>query len=350
MTSFKIGSQEIGTGFRPYVIAELSGNHNGDINRIFALIDAAKQAGADAIKIQTYTADTMTIDCDLDDFMISGGPWDGYRLYDLYTEAHTPWEWHHQIFDRCNEIGITVFSTPFDHSAVDFLQELGAPAYKVASFEMTDLPLLEKIASTGKPVIMSTGLASISEISESVDTLRKSGCHELAILHCVSGYPSDPADANLRTIPNMAEIFQLPVGLSDHSTGIGVSVAAVSQGAAVIEKHLTLRRSDGGVDSEFSLEPDELRLLTEGCLAAYQSLGRVNYSLTASEAQNYKFRRSIYAVRDIAKGETLTGENIRTIRPGFGLAPKFMPRVLGRTAAKDIQRGTPLSLEMVGLA
>ena len=348
MTTFvNINGRQIGTHEPPYVIAELSGNHNGDIARAFALIEIAKAAGADAVKLQTYTADTLTIDHDSPEFVIEGGLWHGRRLHDLYQEAHTPWEWHEALFAKGRELGITVFSTPFDATAVDFLESLDTPAYKIASFELIDLPLVRRVATTGKPLIMSTGMADLGEISEAVEAARSAGCRNLVLLHCVSGYPSLPDEANLRTIPHLAKAFDVISGLSDHSHGIGVAVAAVALGAAVIEKHVTLRRADGGPDADFSLEPDELRALVENCRTAWQALGRVDYSRKESERGNAVFRRSLYVVRDITEGEVYTVDNVRSIRPGYGLPPQFISTVLGRRARRTVTRGTPMSWDLL---
>lgn len=347
MTPIAINGREIGPDQPPYVIAELSGNHNGEIARAFALIEAAKAAGADAVKLQTYTADTLTIDHDGPDFQIEGGLWHGRRLYNLYQEAHTPWGWHEALFAKGRDIGITIFSTPFDASAVDFLESLGTPAYKIASFELIDLPLIRRVASIGKPLIMSTGMADLGEISEAVEAARSAGCRDLVLLHCVSGYPSTPGEANLRTIPHLAKAFEVVAGLSDHSHGIGVAVAGVALGAAVIEKHVTLRRADGGPDADFSLEPDELRALVENCRTAWQALGRVDYSRKESERGNAVFRRSLYVVRDITEGEVYTVDNVRSIRPGYGLPPQFISTVLGRCARRTVTRGTPMSWDLL---
>ena len=345
MTSgtFAIAGRPIGPSHPPYVIAELSGNHNGNVNRALALIEAAKLAGADAVKLQTYTADTITIDCDRADFIIEGGLWDRRRLYDLYKEAHTPWPWHDALFTKARTLGITIFSTPFDDTSVDFLEKLDAPAYKIASFEAVDLPLIRRIAATGKPIIMSTGITDRTEIEEAVAAVRDGGCCDLALMHCVSAYPAPAEDMNLRTIPDLARTFDTLVGLSDHTLGTSVAVAAVALGACMIEKHVTLRRSDGGPDAAFSLEPDELARLVREVRLAHCALGRVSYDREPSERANIVFRRSLYAVADIAENERLTPANVRSIRPGHGLSPKHLPEILGRRAVHAIARGTPIS-------
>lgn len=326
---------------KPYIIAELSGNHNGDINRAFEVIKMAKEAGADAIKLQTYTADTMTIDCDLPDFMIKGGLWDGYKLYDLYKVAHTPWDWHPQLFSYAKEIGITMFSTPFDETAVDFLETLDAPLYKIASFELVHHPLIAYVARLKKPMIMSTGMASIEEIEEAVEVAFSNGCTDLTLLHCVSEYPAPVGNSNLATMLDLKQRFpQCKIGLSDHTMGTVVSVAAVALGATMIEKHVTMRRADGGVDSAFSLEPQELKQLCDDTRDAALAFGKVNYQRSDSEKKNTIFRRSIYAIKDIAEGEEFTSENIRIIRPGYGAAPKEMKNLLGTKAGCAIKRGS----------
>jgi N-acetylneuraminate synthase len=340
---FSLAGRPIGLDRPPFVIAELSGNHNGELERAIRLMDAAKAAGADAIKIQTYTADTITIDCAKRDFLIERGPWAGRTLHDLYSEAHTPWEWHEALFAHGRKLGLPVFSSPFDPSAIAFLEQLGAPAYKIASFEAIDTPLIAEAAATGKPLIISTGMADLREIGEAVDAARTAGCHSIALLHCTSSYPAPANHANLRTIPDMRDTFGVEAGLSDHTFGSAVAIAAVSLGATIIEKHMTLRRADGGPDAGFSLEPEEFRAMAEGCRTAWLALGRINYDREESEKDNVIFRRSLYAVRDVAAGQRLTKDDVRSIRPGYGLAPKHLPAVLGRRAASAIERGTPIS-------
>jgi pseudaminic acid synthase len=348
MTSIAIADRPIGSAHPPYVIAEMSGNHNGDIGRAFALIEAAKAADADAVKLQTYTADTITIDHDGPGFIIEGGLWDGRRLYELYQEAHTPWDWHERLFAKAREIGITIFSSPFDPTAVDFLDGLGAPAFKVASFEIVDTPLIAKMARTGKPLIISTGLASPEDITDAVAAARSAGGHDLILLHCTSGYPTPASQMHLRTMMDLAAAHGTLVGLSDHTMGTAVSVAAVALGACVIEKHFTLARADGGVDSTFSLEPDELARLVADCRDAWSALGSVHYEEVEAETSGRDHRRSLYVVSDIAKGEPLTDANIRSIRPGHGLAPKHLYAVLGHPAARDLKRGEPLGWDLIG--
>lgn len=342
-----IAGREIGPDSPPYIVAELSANHNGDINRAFAIMEAARNAGAHAVKLQTYTADTITIDHDGPGFVIEGGLWDGQRLHELYQEASTPWDWHEALFAKGRKLGITVFSSPFDDTAIDLLEFLEAPAYKIASFELIDLPLIQRAAATGKPLVMSTGMANLTEIGEAVAAARDAGCDQLILLHCVSSYPAPADQSNLRTIVDLAARFDVVTGLSDHTLGTSVSIAATALGAPFIEKHFTLRRSDGGPDSAFSLEPPELQQLVDGTLTAWQALGRVNYDRTESERGNVQFRRSLYAVADIGEGELLTTRNTRSIRPGFGLPPKHLPEILGRRATRDIPRGTPLSFAVI---
>ncbi len=342
-----INHREVSQSQTPYIIAEMSANHNGDIQRALDSIKAAKEAGADAVKIQTYTADTMTIDCDSEDFQIKGGLWNGYSLYELYKEAQTPYEWHKPLFDYAKEIGITIFSTPFDETAVDLLEELDVPAYKIASFEMTDLPLVKYVAQTGKPMIISTGMANLKEIEEVVQIAKDNGCQDLVLLHCISSYPAPIEQSNLRTIPDLAERFGVLSGLSDHTMGTTVSTTSVALGACLIEKHFTLSRTDKGPDSEFSLEPDELKQLCEDTKIAWQSLGKASYERKSAEEANVKFRRSIYAIKDIKKGEQFTKDNVQRIRPGFGLEPKYWSDVLSSKASCDVTRGVPISFDVI---
>lgn len=345
--TISIAGREIGDNHRPYIIAELSGNHNGEIERAFALMEMAKKCGADAVKLQTYTADTMTIDCDSQDFQIKGGLWNGRSLYELYQEAQTPWEWHAPLFDKGRELGISVFSSPFDETAIELLEELNAPAYKIASFELVDLELIRGVAKTGRPTIISTGMGSLEDIDEAVAAYRGAGGKELILLHCVSGYPSPADQSNLRRIPLLSEKYGCPVGLSDHTLGTEVAIASTSLGACVIEKHVTLARSDGGPDAAFSLEPHELSVLVNGVGAAFAALGTGSEKRAEVEKQNVVFRRSIYAVRDIQLHETFSRQNIKVIRPGFGLAPKYLPEVLGKKATRQISRGTALQWDFV---
>jgi N-acetylneuraminate synthase len=347
MPEITIAGRRVGPGHPPYVIAEMSGNHKGEIKRAFDLLEAAKRAGADAVKLQTYTADTMTIDHDGPGFRIEGGLWNGRTLYELYQEAQTPWDWHPQLFAKARELGIAIFSSPFDPTAIDFLETLNAPAYKIASFEIIDLPLIQRAAKTGKPLIISTGIADLGEIGEAVAAARAAGCREIALLHCTSGYPTPPEESHLRTLPHLADAFGVVAGLSDHTLGTAVSVAAVALGANLIEKHFTLRRADKGPDYAFSLEPEELAELVANCRIAWTALGKVSYELEASEKGNKTFRRSLYAVQDIPAGGRLTAENVRSIRPGYGLPPKHLPELLGRRAGRAIARGTPLSWSLL---
>ena len=343
-----INGRKIGTDHEPYIICELSGNHNGSLDRALLMVDAAAETGCDAIKLQTYTADTITMKSDRPEFQLHGGLWDGYSLYDLYNEAHTPWDWHAPLFERAKMRGVTLFSSPFDDTAVDLLDGLGAPAFKIASFELIDLPLVAYTASKGKPLIMSTGMANDSEIAAAVATARKYGTGELVLLHCVSEYPANINDANVRTVPDLGRKFECPSGLSDHTFGTAASVAAVALGGCVIEKHFTLARADGGPDSGFSLEPAEFKSLVSDCKDAWRALGRVHYDTLGSERGSKTFRRSLYVVRDVKRGEELTKDNIRSIRPGLGLPPVRLWDVLGRPASRDLARGEPLSDEMVG--
>lgn len=336
-------------GQKPFIIAEMSGNHNQSLERALAIVDAASAAGVDAIKIQTYTADTMTLDIDTGEFFIAdqNSPWKGESLYRLYEKAHTPWEWHKPIFDRCKEHGIMGFSTPFDDTSVDFLEELGVPCYKIASFENIDLPLIRKAARTGKPIIASTGMTTVSELSDLVQTARDNGCTDLTLLKCTSSYPSSPEGTNLRTIPHMRELFGCDVGLSDHTLGIGVAVASVALGATVIEKHFTLSRADGGVDAAFSLEPDEMAQLVRECRAAALAMGEVRYEMAEQEKKSLQFRRSLYIAEDMRAGDVLTEKNLRRIRPGHGLSPKHYDALLGKKVRCDVKRGTPMSWELL---
>jgi pseudaminic acid synthase len=344
-----IGDGKIGPAHPPFIIAEMSGNHNQSLDRALALVEAAAAAGAHALKLQTYTADTMTLDIDKGEFHIGDRDslWAGKSLYKLYEEAHTPWDWHKPIFDRARALGMIAFSTPFDASAVDFLETLNVPCYKIASFENTDLPLIRRAARTGKPIIISTGMASAEEIGEAVAAVRAEGNENLVLLRCVSAYPASPAEANLMSIPDMRERFGCQVELSDHTMGVGVAAASVALGATVIEKHFTLKRADGGVDSAFSLEPDELKALVVETRNAWQARGSVHYGVSESEKSSIKFRRSLYVIGDLKPGDVLSPENIRAIRPGLGLAPKFTDQVLGRRVKVAIARGTPLSWDLL---
>lgn len=343
--SITIRHRPIGSCFPPYIIAELSANHNGSLKRALETIDAAKACGADAIKLQTYTAETMTIDCDREEFKIRGGLWDGYQLYDLYKWAQTPYDWHQRMFEHARNIGITVFSTPFDESAVDLLKSLDAPAYKIASFELLDLPLIQYAAQAGKPMIMSTGMASESEIEEAVNAARNAGCNDIVLLHCISSYPAPMDQANLRTLRTIAERFHVPVGLSDHTFGSTAAVAAVALGACVIEKHFTLSRADKGPDSEFSLEPLEFERLCRDVRDSWSALGNGGFTRQAAETASRVFRRSICYVKDLPAGHVLTAEDIRRIRPGYGLPPKHFEELMGKSLRTSVNRGQPTAME-----
>lgn len=349
MDEIIINHKRIGTNHPPLIIAEMSGNHNQSLERALQIVDAAADAGAHALKLQTYTADTMTLDLESGDFFIDdpNSLWHGESLHNLYQKAFTPWEWHEPIFNRCREKGLIPLSTPFDETAVDFLETLDIPLYKIASFENADLPLIKKVASTGKPMIISTGMASLADLEESVNVARSSGCKDLILLKCTSTYPSTPENSNVRTIPHLSELFQCQVGLSDHTLGVGVAVASVALGATVIEKHFTLSRADGGVDAEFSMEPHELKLLVEETHRAWQGLGNVYYGATEKEKPSMKFRRSIYVSKDIQQGEVFSSENIRIVRPGFGLPPKMYDMLMGKKAKNSLSKGTALSWEHI---
>lgn len=349
MNSFRIGPRLIGPDSPPFVIAEMSGNHNQSLERALAIVEAAAKAGAHALKLQTYTPDTMTLDLNVGEFQISDPQslWAGNSLYELYRQAYTPWEWHQPIFARAAELGMLAFSTPFDESAVDFLESLNVPAYKIASFENTDIPLIRKVAATGKPMIISTGMASVAEIDEAVRAARTAGCEHLVLLKCTSTYPATADNSNVRTIPHLRELFKCEVGLSDHTMGVGAAVAAVALGASVIEKHFTLARADGGVDSSFSMEPQELQMLTLETERAWRALGQVSYGASTAEQGSLIFRRSLYVVQDIAEGEALTLNNLRPIRPGYGLPPKFLEQLLGMRLKKAVPRGSALTWDML---
>jgi N-acetylneuraminate synthase len=345
----KILDREIGSGHRPYLIAEMSGNHNQSLDRALEIVDAAAAHGADAIKLQTYTADTMTLNLRMPGFVIDDPKslWAGRQLYELYQEAHTPWEWHAPIMERAAQHGVHCFSTPFDFSSVDFLESLNVPAYKIASFENTDLPLIRRVAATGKPMIMSTGMATAGEIDEAVRAAREAGCRDLVLLKCTSTYPATAVNTNISTIPHLRSLFGCEVGLSDHTMGCGVSVAATALGATVIEKHFTLRRADGGVDSSFSMEPQELRQLREETERAWQAVGQISYGPTAAEMKSLAFRRSLYIALDLKAGDVLTRDNLRCVRPGFGLPPKHLDSLLGQRIGRDVVAGTPMSWSLL---
>lgn len=347
-SDFRIGRHVIGAGQPVYIVAELSANHNQDFRQAVQLVHAARDAGADAVKLQTYTPDTLTIDCDKEYFHIGKGTiWEGRTLYDLYGEAYTPWEWQPKLKEIANDLGLDLFSTPFDPTAVDFLEEMGVPAYKVASFELVDLPLIRYIARTGKPMIMSTGMATLEEIGEAVREAREAGATEIALLKCSSAYPAPPEEMNLRVIPHLAQAFDVPVGLSDHTLGIAVPVAAVALGACIVEKHFTLSRDVPGPDSAFSLEPHEFRAMVEAIRVTEKALGEVRYEVTEREVASRVFRRSLFVVQDVKAGEPFSNENVRAIRPGYGLHPRYLDKVIGMCASQDIERGTPLAWDLV---
>lgn len=340
----KIGPRKVGRSYPPFIIAEMSGNHNQSLQRALEIVEAAARSGAHALKIQTYTPDTMTLDMDQGEFFIADPKslWQGTSLYKLYQEAYTPWEWHEPIFARARHLGMLAFSTPFDETAVDFLEALSVPCYKIASFENTDIPLIRKVAATGKPMIISTGMATVAELDEAVRAAREAGCDDIVLLKCTSSYPATPENTNIATIPHLRDLFACEVGLSDHTMGVGVSVASVALGATVIEKHFTLSRAEGGVDSAFSMEPEEMASLVIETERAWHALGKVFYGATAAETKSKIFRRSLYITKDIKAGEILSAENVRSIRPGLGLAPKHLDKVLGMRVCVDVKRGTPL--------
>jgi len=345
----KIGHKEIGRHTKPFIIAEMSGNHNQSLERALHLVELAAEAGVDAVKLQTYTPDTITLDVHTGEFFISHEDdlWKGQSLYQLYQQAYTPWEWHQAIFDKCKELGLLAFSSPFDETAVDFLESLNVPAYKIASFENIDIPLIRKVARTGKPVIISTGMATAAELDEAVRAVREEGNEQLVLLKCTSTYPASPENSNLATIPHMAGLFQTEIGLSDHTMGIGVAVAAVTLGATVIEKHFTTSRAEGGVDAAFSMEPHELKMLVEETERAWQSLGHIQYGPTEAEKPSVKNRRSLYIGEDMKKGDVLTERNLRNVRPGLGLEPKYYDLVLGKAVKQDVKKGTALSWDLL---
>jgi N-acetylneuraminate synthase len=339
----KINDRKIGLGHSPYIIAEMSANHNGDINNAYKIIDMAKASGADAVKLQTYHPDTITMDMNTPEFMIKGGLWDGQSLYELYKGAFMPWEWHKPLFDYAKKVGITIFSSPFDNTAVDLLEDLNTPAYKIASFEAVDLPLIKYVAQTGKPMIISTGMADTQEIQEAIEAAREGGCKELAILHCVSGYPAPATDYNLRTLADMQSKFGLVTGLSDHTIDNTTAITSVALGTSIIEKHVTLDRNGGGPDDSFSLEFEELKDLCTGSKTAWESLGQVDYGRKSSEQANVKFRRSLYFVKDIKAGELITDEHVKSIRPGYGLPPKYLNEIVGRKSKYAVAKGTAVT-------
>lgn len=349
MNNVKVGNYQIGVDSPPFIIAEMSGNHNQSLDRALALVEAAAAAGAHALKIQTYTAETMTLNLRQGEFMINDPKslWHGNSLYELYQKAHTPWEWHRPIFERSRDLGLLYFSTPFDATAVDFLETLDVPCYKIASFENSDLPLIKKVAATGKPIILSTGMATVAELDEAIRTARTAGCSDIILLKCTSTYPASPKDSNLMTLPHLRELFTCEVGVSDHTLGIGAAIAAVALGATVIEKHFTLRREEGGVDAAFSLEPQELAMLVSESKNAWQALGGISYGSTQKEQGSMRYRRSLYIVQDMHAGDIVTPQNLRAIRPGLGLSPKYYDVLLGKRVNRDLKRGSPFQWDMI---
>lgn len=345
--TISIAGRRIAADAPPYVIAELSANHNGKLDTAMKIIEEATKAGADAVKLQTYTADTITLNSDAEEFQIHGGLWDGKTLYQLYQEAHTPWEWHKPLFEHARTLGITIFSSPFDNTAVDLLEDLNAPAYKIASFEAVDLPLIKYVARTGKPMIISTGMANVDEIQDAIDAASEGGCRQVALLHCVSGYPAPAIDYNLRTIPDMIERFGVVTGLSDHTLDNSTAFASIAMGASIVEKHFTLDRSAGGPDDSFSVEPEELAMLCKGSRSVWESLGKVDYGCKPSEKGNLKIRRSLYFVKDMLAGEVITGDAVRSVRPGFGMAPKYLEHVIGRRVLKNILKNSPVDPKLL---
>jgi len=349
MNEIEVFGRKIGANHPPFIIAEMSGNHNGSLDRALEIVEAAAKTGVDALKLQTYTADTITLDVGEGEFYINdpASLWKGNSLYKLYKLAYTPWEWHKPLFDRCRELGLICFSTPFDKTAVDFLESMDVPLYKIASFENADLPLIRRVAATGKPLIISTGMASLAELDETVCTARAAGCRDLILLKCTSTYPASPEDSNLVTIPHMCDLFGCQVGLSDHTMGIGAAIAGIALGAVVLEKHITLSRTDGGVDAAFSLEPEEMHCLVTECSRAWQALGKITYGPTESEKKSLVFRRSLYICRDMKAGDIFTSENLRIVRPGYGLPPKYYDLVLGRRVTRDVSKGTAVSWDLI---